>query len=238
MNFFTEGNFKITFAGVTVDLADIEVLDGSAIKEDTTEAVYEGITIDGSFKDWDAVARYNAACPNEAHKDCLSKAAMVFDGDYVYIYLKDGATGSAYGAGTHSNGRYSIKTDLGRELVFQLTQDGQVNGIDGVLCQHVGRQWEPIITFVIFLAVSAFIVFRGVNKGIESTSKIIMPILLVMILGIAIFSLTLKNTNDAGEVVTGLQGFKIYIVPNFEGLTIGKLFTVLIDSFLSGDFNG
>ena len=39
MNFFTEGNFKITFAGVTVDLADIEVLDGSAIKEDTTEAV-------------------------------------------------------------------------------------------------------------------------------------------------------------------------------------------------------
>lgn len=67
---------------------------------------------------------------------------MVFDGDYVYIYLKDGATGSAYGAGTHSNGRYSIKTDLGRELVFQLTQDGQVNGIDGVLCQHVGRQWE------------------------------------------------------------------------------------------------
>ncbi len=142
MNFFTEGNFKITFAGVTVDLADIEVLDGSAIKEDTTEAVYEGITIDGSFKDWDAVARYNAACPNEAHKDCLSKAAMVFDGDYVYIYLKDGATGSAYGAGTHSNGRDSIKTDLGRELVFQLTQDGQVNGIDGVLCQHVGRQWE------------------------------------------------------------------------------------------------
>ena len=51
-----------------------------------------------------------------------------------------------------------------------------------------------------------------------------------MILGIAIFSLTLKNTNDAGEVVTGLLGFKIYIVPIFEGLTIGKLFTVLIDA--------
>ena len=101
---------------------------------------------------------------------------------------------------------------------------------DGFFTGFITSQWEPIITFVIFLAVSAFIVFRGVNKGIESTSKIIMPILLVMILGIAIFSLTLKNTNDAGEVVTGLQGFKIYIVPNFEGLTIGKLFTVLIDA--------
>ena len=111
-----------------------------------------------------------------------------------------------------------------------LTGHGADAAQDGFFTGFITSQWEPIITFVIFLAVSAFIVFRGVNKGIESTSKIIMPILLVMILGIAIFSLTLKNTNDAGEVVTGLQGFKIYIVPNFEGLTIGKLFTVLIDA--------
>ena len=111
-----------------------------------------------------------------------------------------------------------------------LTGHGADAAQDGFFTGFITSQWEPIITFVIFLAVSAFIVFRGVNKGIESTSKIIMPILLIMILGIAIFSLTLKNTNDAGEVVTGLQGFKIYIVPNFEGLTIGKLFTVLIDA--------
>ena len=111
-----------------------------------------------------------------------------------------------------------------------LTGHGADAAQDGFFTGFITSQWEPIITFVIFLAVSAFIVFRGVNKGIESTSKIIMPILLVMILGIAIFSLTLKNTNDAGEVVTGLQGFKVYIVPNLEGLTIGKLFTVLIDA--------
>ncbi len=89
-----------------------------------------------------------------------------------------------------------------------LTGHGADAAQDGFFTGFITSQWEPIITFVIFLAVSAFIVFRGVNKGIESTSKIIMPILLVMILGIAIFSLTLKNTNDAGEVVTGLQGFK------------------------------
>ena len=111
-----------------------------------------------------------------------------------------------------------------------LTGHGADAAQDGFFTGFITSQWEPIITFVIFLAVSAFIVFRGVNKGIESTSKIIMPILLVMIFGIAIFSLTLKNTNDAGEVVTGLQGFKVYIVPNLEGLTIGKLFTVLIDA--------
>lgn len=36
-----------------------------------------------------------------------------------------------HGAGTHSNGRYSITTDLGYELVFQLDSKGYVNGVDG-----------------------------------------------------------------------------------------------------------
>lgn len=62
-----------------------------------------------------------------------------------------------------------------------LTGHGADAAQDGFFTGFITSQWEPIITFVIFLAVSAFIVFRGVNKGIESTSKIIMPILLVMI---------------------------------------------------------
>ena len=45
-------------------------------------------------------------------------------------------------SGTHSNGRYSITTDLGYELVFQLDSKGYVNGVDGVDCRHVGNQWE------------------------------------------------------------------------------------------------
>ena len=125
-----------------------------------------------------------------------------------------------------------------------LTGHGADAAQDGFFTGFITSQWEPIsffgnfvgnsispmIYFAIYLGLTAAVILLGVNKGIESTSKIIMPILLVMILGIAIFSLTLKNTNDAGEVVTGLQGFKVYIVPNLEGLTIGKLFTVLIDA--------
>ena len=59
-----------------------------------------------------------------------SVTGMVFDGDYVYIYIKDGETSSAYGAGSHSNGMYTIKSDMGNEMVFQLTQDGDINGVD------------------------------------------------------------------------------------------------------------
>lgn len=145
MDFFASSDFTITFAGISVALSDIEVLEGVDTGEEEPDPVYNGITIDGSFKDWDAVTKYDAGCPNEEHKYCIEKTAMVFDGDYVYIYIKDGNAGSAFGAGSHSNGRYSIKTDLGNELVFQLTQDGGISGVENAECIHVGKQWEIAI---------------------------------------------------------------------------------------------
>lgn len=144
-DFFANSDFKITFAGTTVDIKDIEVLDGQKVEKDDTEAVYNGIVIDGEFDDWDVVKKYDAVCPNDAHNECISKTAMMFDGDYVYVYIRDGVSGSASGAGTHSNGKYSITTDLGNELVFQLDSKGYVNGVDGVDCRHVGNQWEIAI---------------------------------------------------------------------------------------------
>ena len=165
MEFFADSDFTLTFAGTTVDIRDVEVLRGDVKKEDTKEdskedkkddtkdetkeddkeAVYKGITIDGRFSDWDAVTKYYAGCPNPGHKECIEKTAMVFDGDYVYIYIKDGETSSAYGAGSHSNGMYTIKSDMGNEMVFQLTQDGDINGVDKAECKHVGKQWEIAI---------------------------------------------------------------------------------------------
>lgn len=144
-DFFANSDFKITFAGTTVDIKDIEVLDGQKVDRDETEAAYNGIVIDGEFDDWDAVKKYDALCANDAHGECISKTAMIFDGDYVYVYIRDGVSGSASGAGTHSNGKYSITTDLGNELVFQLDSKGYVNGVDGVDCRHVGNQWEIAI---------------------------------------------------------------------------------------------
>jgi NSS family neurotransmitter:Na+ symporter len=84
---------------------------------------------------------------------------------------------------------------------------------------------EPIIWFVVFLAATSFVVLRGVNKGIEELSKILMPILLVLILGISLFALTLKNGD-----VTGLDGLKVYVVPDLTGLTLAKFVQVLMDA--------
>lgn len=114
-------------------------------------------------------------------------------------------------------------------LMF-LTGQGFATAEEGYFTGFITSQYEPVIMMGIFLGVAALIVFGGVNKGIENSSKVIMPILLIMIIGVSGFALTISHTDEQGVVRTGLEGMKIYVIPNFEGMTIGKLFTVIMDA--------
>ncbi|MDD6267878.1 MAG: sodium-dependent transporter [Clostridium sp.] len=115
-------------------------------------------------------------------------------------------------------------------LVAFLTGDGVTASQDGYFTNFITGDVQPILFTIIFLCITAFVVFRGVEKGIESFSKIIMPLLLVLVLAIAIFSLTMKFTDAEGVTRTGLEGLKIYLVPNLEGLTVKQFFSVLLDA--------
>ena len=115
-------------------------------------------------------------------------------------------------------------------LVAFLTGDGVTASQDGYFTNFITGDVQPILFTVIFLCITAFVVFRGVEKGIESFSKIIMPLLLVLVLAIAIFSVTMKFTDAEGVTRTGLEGLKIYLIPNLEGLTVKQFFSVLLDA--------
>lgn len=101
---------------------------------------------------------------------------------------------------------------------------------DSFFTDYIQSDVSPIVFGVIFLVATAFIVVSGVDKGIERYSKILMPVLLVLIIGISIFSLTLSHKGADGVVRTGLDGFKIYVIPDFTGLTFKKLFMVIVDA--------
>lgn len=111
-----------------------------------------------------------------------------------------------------------------------LTGEGVQAAGDGYFTGYITSEVQPLVFFVVFLGLCAFIVFRGVNKGIESSSKVIMPILLVLIIGISIFSLTIEHTDAAGMTRTGLEGFKVYVVPDFDGMTVSKFLGILTDA--------
>ena len=86
----------------------------------------------------------------------------------------------------------------------------------------ISQTWQPIIWFGIFVLATALVVFFGVEKGIERVSKVMMPILVVLSIGIAIFVITRPGSS---------AGLKYYFVPDFSQLSsktvlaaIGQLF--------------
>lgn len=111
-----------------------------------------------------------------------------------------------------------------------LMGDGSNTATDGYFSEYITGEQQPIVLMIIFLLIVAIIIFRGVNKGIESFSKVLMPILLVLVVGISIFSMTIQYTDDAGVTRTGMEGFWIYVIPDLKGLTVKGFFTVLVDA--------
>ena len=94
----------------------------------------------------------------------------------------------------------------------------------------ISNPMTSVLCFVVFMGFATVIVLLGVEKGIEKASKIMMPILLLLIIGIAIYSLTLSHTDENGVTRTAWEGLKIYLIPNFEGLTLSKFFSILMDA--------
>ena len=83
---------------------------------------------------------------------------------------------------------------------------------------------------LVFMMLTALIVYNGVEKGIERVSKFIMPVLLIIVVIIAVFSLTLKTTLDDGTVRTGLQGLKVYLMPDLSGITVKRFLQISLDA--------
>lgn len=100
---------------------------------------------------------------------------------------------------------------------------------DGYFTGFITSNVSPIIYAIIFILATSVIVYLGVEGGIERYSKVLMPALFIMIVGIAIYSMTLKNEVD-GVVTTGLDGLKVYLLPDFTGITFSKLLGVILDA--------
>ena len=109
-----------------------------------------------------------------------------------------------------------------------MTGNGKAAADDAYFGSFITDYFPPIIFDAIFLLATAFIIFLGVNKGIETVSKILMPALLLVVIGIAIFSLTI--TGEDGT--TGMEGFKAFVVPDFKGIGVKDYFIIATDAIL------
>lgn len=111
-------------------------------------------------------------------------------------------------------------------LAFQ----GGVTAADGFFTGFITAQWQPIFFTVLFAILCFVIVYKGVEKGIERYSRILMPVLIIIVLFIGIYSLFIKHTDANGVTRTGLEGAAVYFIPNFEGLTFKKFLYIVLDA--------
>ncbi len=114
--------------------------------------------------------------------------------------------------------------------VVYLTGQAEAAAQDNYFMSFITSPVSPVIFALLFMAVTALIVYNGVEGGIEKVSRFMMPVLLVLVVVIAVYSLTLKSTDAAGQVRTGMQGFLYYITPHVEGLTVERFLQILLDA--------
>lgn len=158
-SFLADTKGSLTFCGTEIRFEDIQQANTivEPVEPDNPEGpevpgpkpAYEGIVIDGKFADWDAIEK----TPVNDNKDynTIDETAMVWDGDTIYLYFmakgNEDGTGnwqSVTQAGPYSSGQFVIKTDLGRELLIQLSEKdgGSVTGVEGAKVAVNNRDWS------------------------------------------------------------------------------------------------
>ena len=82
----------------------------------------------------------------------------------------------------------------------------------------------PLLLFLAFIGVTALIVALGVEKGVERVSKLLMPVLLLLTIGISVYVATLPGVGD---------GIKYYLLPDFSKFSVKTLCAAMGQLFYS-----
>ncbi len=84
--------------------------------------------------------------------------------------------------------------------------------------------WSPIFFQILFMGLCVFVIINGVKNGIENWSKIMMPIIIVLLFILAIRGLTLPG---------GSKGLEFLFLPRFSDLTASAIVLALGHSFFT-----
>ena len=84
--------------------------------------------------------------------------------------------------------------------------------------------WSPIFFQVIFMTVCIWVIVNGVKGGIEKWSKIMMPLIIILLGAIAVRGMTLPG---------GMEGISFLFNPRFEDLTASSVVLALGHSFFT-----
>lgn len=95
---------------------------------------------------------------------------------------------------------------------------------DSYFGSFISNAKEPVLWLLLFILCTMIVILLGVNNGIERMSKILMPVLIIMSIGIAIFVCTRNGA---------MEGLKYYLMPDFSRITANGILAAMGQLFYS-----
>lgn len=86
-----------------------------------------------------------------------------------------------------------------KSLTFSFTGESSRSAFSTMFMDMVSSTWAPLAVQTGFLLVTTLIVMIGIKDGIEKFSKVMMPLLFVIVVAIAVYSLTLPGAKAGVE---------------------------------------
>ena len=90
-------------------------------------------------------------------------------------------------------GGWSVEYLL-KSLTFSFS-DASRSTMNTMFTDFVSSTWAPLATHTVFLLITTLIVIVGIKDGIEKFSKVMMPLLFIIVVAIAIYSLMLPGAS-------------------------------------------
>lgn len=119
-------------------------------------------------------------------------------------------------------GGWSIRY-LVNALQFKFNQNG-MDGFGATFNSFITNRTQPVFYHLLFILATGTVVVLGVKKGIEKFSKLMMPLLFVLVLLIAIRSLTMSGSGE---------GIRYMFRPDFSKVNSQTIIAALGQSFFS-----
>ena len=91
-------------------------------------------------------------------------------------------------------GGWSVEYLL-KSVSFSFTGDASQTVFHSMFTDFVSSAWTPLLAHTAFLLVTTLIVVVGIKDGIEKFSKVMMPLLFVIVVAIAIYSVMLPGAS-------------------------------------------
>ena len=98
-------------------------------------------------------------------------------------------------------------------------------GNAGKLASFAGSKWQVALFTALFMLFALVVVMAGIKGGIERASKVLMPMLFILMLAVVVFVLCL------GEGVA--EGLAFYLIPDFSEVTFGSVLAAMGQAFYS-----